>query len=279
MRDAFNGRKSAIAVLIGGALLFGMLPATTLAHEPPGQDRFMYALGQVELGGSYTAYNPTSGAYGKYQIIPSSWRAWAERYLGNAYAAQTPTNQEKVARAKIHDLYWWLGSWPVVAEWWLTGSADKYRSSWSSYARSYVDKIMAIYNGTTASRTSIKWYYYQETSKWITWKGEKWAPAPYPSYLGDNARWTNVAGHTAAFVFTGKAWTWHGPKGPTRGKAKVYVDGVYYRTVDAYASSFKARNVLLTINWPSSGRHVVTVAVVGTPGRPTIAIDAFAVVP
>ena len=48
----------------------------------------------VESHGDYTARNASSGAYGKYQIMPSSWRAWALRYLGNANAKQTPANQE-----------------------------------------------------------------------------------------------------------------------------------------------------------------------------------------
>src|SRR3712207_6933769 len=40
-----------------------------------------------------------SGAYGKYQIIPSSWKIWADRVLGDPYAAKTPENQELVARS------------------------------------------------------------------------------------------------------------------------------------------------------------------------------------
>ena len=34
---------------------------------------FMEALATVESGGRYTARNPTSGAYGRYQIMPSNW--------------------------------------------------------------------------------------------------------------------------------------------------------------------------------------------------------------
>ncbi len=279
MRDALSGRKSAMAVLIGGALLFGMLPATTLAHDPPGLNRFMYALGQVESGGSYTAYNPTSGAYGKYQIIPSSWRAWADRYLGNAYAAQTPTNQEFVARSKLHDLYWWLGSWPVVAEWWLTGSADPYRSQWSSYARSYVDKIMAIYGSTTTrTTTTTTKVYFQETHSAIAYTGS-WRNADHDQYLAKRALWINDAGATATFTFSGRSVAWYGPKGPTRGKAKVYVDGVYRRTQDLYASGYQARNLILSVSWAAPGKHTIRIEVVGTANRPTVAIDAFVVTP
>jgi hypothetical protein len=279
LRDAPRSRKTALAVLLGAAFVFTAQPTVTLAHDPPGIDRFLYALGQVESGGSYTAYNSSSGAYGKYQIMPSSWDAWALRYLGDADAPQTPTNQEKVARAKVHDLYWWLGSWPVVAEWWLTGSADYYRSQWSSYARAYVDKVMAIYKATaTTTSTTVKRVMYQETNAAFAYTGT-WQAAPYPDYQADNARWTNTAGHTATFTFTGRSAAWYGPKGPTRGKAKVFVDGVYRRTFDLYASSFDPTNVIFSISWAAAGKHTIRIEVVGTPGRPTVAIDAFGVIP
>ena len=53
---------------------------------PPGLAQFMTAIGRVESGGRYTARNARTGAYGKYQIIPSSWRGWARLYLHNANA-------------------------------------------------------------------------------------------------------------------------------------------------------------------------------------------------
>ena len=85
---------------------------------------------------------PISGAYGKYQIMPSNWPAWARQYLGNANAKPTPANQEKVAAGKMTSLYRWLGSWKRVAYWWLTGSSRT--TGWSSYAKRYVAKVMRI---------------------------------------------------------------------------------------------------------------------------------------
>src|SRR3954471_6959458 len=95
------------------ALVVSLIPATTVtAASPPGLERFLYALGEVESGGSYTARNATSGAYGKYQILPSNWAAWARLYLGSSTAPQTPANQETVAHRKVTALYNWLDSWP-----------------------------------------------------------------------------------------------------------------------------------------------------------------------
>lgn len=104
----------------------------------------MTGLACVESGGRYTARNPVSGSYGKYQIMPKIWRAWAGRYLGNPWADPTPRAQEYVARRRIADLYALHQRWSLVAHWWLTGNADSNRALWSSGATSYVDAVMAV---------------------------------------------------------------------------------------------------------------------------------------
>ena len=88
MRVLSGRLKAVLVATLATIVLVGVLgPATTLAANPPGLARFMYAMGQVESGGNYTARNPTSGAYGKYQIMPSNWPSWAARYLGNSERA------------------------------------------------------------------------------------------------------------------------------------------------------------------------------------------------
>ena len=57
---------------------------------------------------------------------------------------QTPANQEIVAHRKVTALYVWLDSWPAVAHWWLTGSAERNPALWSSFSRTYVSRVMAI---------------------------------------------------------------------------------------------------------------------------------------
>lgn len=108
------------------------------------QLRFMWAMGGQESGWDYFARNRSSGAYGKYQIMPFNWPAWAETYLGSREADQTPWNQEVVAYGKLRDLHGWLGSWRRVAHWWLTGSSERDERRWSSYARGYVENIMRL---------------------------------------------------------------------------------------------------------------------------------------
>jgi hypothetical protein len=277
LRDA---ARRPIVFAMGLALVVGAFaaarPAPTSAHDIPGMDRFMYALGQVESGGSYTAYNSSTGAYGKYQIIPSSWRAWADRVLGDPYAAKTPENQELVARSTIHDAWHRLESWPRVAYWWLTGSTTS-SAYWSDYARSYVNKVMTIYNGTSTTQavgTTYSWY--QQTYQYVSWTGA-WHTYASSLYGGGSVRWSDDAGATMTFPFVGKSVSLSAPKGPTRGKAWIYVDGTYVQTIDLYASSFKAINTVFTKTWSSSAKHRLTVKVVGTAGRPIVGVDQFKV--
>jgi hypothetical protein len=63
--------------------------------------------------------------------------------------------------------------------------------------------------------------------------------------------------------------------GPTRGKAKVYIDGTLVTTVDTRAASFRPTRVLFQRTWKSIGWHTISLVTSGTAGRPTVALDAF----
>jgi hypothetical protein len=119
-------------------------PARAGAPSRAEQLAFMWAMAGQESGWDYYARNPSSGAFGKYQIMPFNWPNWAALHLGDRWADQTPANQERVAYGKLRALYGWLGSWRRVAYWWLTGSTERNERRWSSYARGYVDNIMGL---------------------------------------------------------------------------------------------------------------------------------------
>jgi len=277
-----SGRRSAVlvAALAAIVILTASGSVAFAAKAPPGLAKFMNAVGRIESGGNYTARNRSSGAYGKYQIMPSNWPAWARQYLGNASARQTPANQEKVAAGKMTSLYRWLGSWRRVAYWWLTGSSRT--SGWSSYARSYVAKVMRYYAAaggrvTTPNVKSEARRTSNERSSAIAYTGT-WRRAKHGGYGGGAVAYATTAGASATFTFTGTKVTWNGPTGPTRGKAKVYVDGNYVKTVNLYRRSFDARATLFRTSWKTAREHTLKIVVVGTKGRPMVAIDDFVVV-
>ena len=283
MRVSRGRLSAAVVAILSATLLLALIgPAVTAAKGPPGLSRFMWAMGEVESGGRYTARNPVSGAYGKYQILPSNWPAWARQYLGNSRAKPTPANQEKVAAGKFTSLYRSLDSWRRVAYWWLTGS--KRTTGWSSYAKRYVNKVMRLYakaGGKTsqpAAAPNAEVKRYSETSGLVAYSG-RWRTARHHGYAGDKVRYATKAGATATITFTGRKISWFGPLGPTRGKAKVYVDGKFVKTVDLRRGSFDARAVLFRRTFATAGKHTLTIEVVGTRGRPMVAIDGFTVVP
>ncbi len=252
-------------------------PATTLATDPPQLDRFMKAVGQVESHGNHTARNVRTGAYGRYQILPDNWRAWARRYLGNANAQPTPANQERVARAKMASLYRWLGSWQRVSYWWLTGSSQT--STWSRAASQYVERVMAVFGGSEAGEPPEDMArHYSEGSSAITYAGS-WRGARYSAYAGGSVRYATSAGDTAAITFTGSRIAWYGPLGPTRGKARIIIDGVAEETIDLTRPSFRPRALLYSQSWTTAGRHSLVIEVLATRGHKLVAIDELVVSP
>jgi len=278
-----SGRRSAVFVALLAAILIisttGSAPVVVAAKAPPGLSRFMYAIGEVESGGNYSARNASSGAYGKYQIMPSNWPSWARQYLGNANAKQTPANQEKVAAGKMTSLYRWLGSWRRVAYWWLTGSSRTY--GWSSYATRYVNRVMKLYQqgggrDQPSAKSNVK--VANERSKAIDYSGT-WRRARHDGYGGDAVAYATSRGASATFSFTGRAVAWNGPRGKTRGQAKVYIDGRYIKTVNLYRTAFDARARLFRFAWSKPGKHTIKIVVAGTAGHPMVAVDDFTVLP
>jgi hypothetical protein len=266
-----------VAALVAAVTLLAA-PGPTTAHGPPGIERFMRALAAVESHGRYEAVNATSGAYGRYQILPTNWTRWAGQYLGDRDAPPTPDNQERVTRAKLTVLYDWLGSWDLVAHWWLTGSPKTDPTTFSPFAARYVARVMALYDGSVAlgygpaddGRTVL-----QESEAGVIYGGG-WSRAQHGGYAGDTVAYSEVVGASATFAFSGRSVVWIGPMGPTRGRAAVFVDGELAKTVDLRAGGFRARNALFTASWPEAGDHVLRIEVVGEPGRP-VAIDEFRV--
>lgn len=281
------GRRRAVAVaLIAAALLASIIPAVAnSATTPPDLDRFLTALGKVESGGRYTAHNRSSGAYGKYQILPSSWAGWAAAYLGSSRASQTPSNQEVVARRKVSALYTWLDSWPSVAHWWLTGSGERNAARWSTFSRSYVDRVMTAMGSpgsvtsspasVVAANASIKAGdgRVADNAAAVTYEGA-WSTARYAAYSAGQVRYATRTGAAATLTFSGTGIAWIGPVGPTRGTARVYIDGAAVATVDLRQSTFAARKVVFA-RALTAGQHTIRI-VVTSSGRP-VAIDEFIV--
>jgi len=109
----------------------------------------------------------------------------------------------------------------------------------------------------------------------LTYRGE-WDQVPLAGASAGGVRYSSDAGARVRFAFTGRAVAWVAPTGPTRGRARVYLDGTYWRTVDLYSVSSSARRLVFLHRWPVSGSHVLEIRVSATAGRPRVDVDAFA---
>ncbi len=119
---------------------------------------------------------------------------------------------------------------------------------------------------------------YSEHSHAIVYRGA-WSDASSSGYAGGHVSWSRTSGSSATFTFNGSFVSWIGPKGPTRGIARVLVDGRAVARVDLGQSSFVARAVLFTHSFRTAGRHTLKIEVLATPGRPYVAIDELRIKP
>ena len=122
--------------------------------------------------------------------------------------------------------------------------------------------------------TNYKVTTYQENSASVDWNGH-WTRVSYRSYSGGRVRSTDQRGAGATVTFKGTGFAWVGPVGPTRGEAKIYIDGAYVKTVDMYASRYVASTVVFQQLFSGYGTHTFQMVSLATNGHPTVAVDKF----
>lgn len=115
---------------------------------------------------------------------------------------------------------------------------------------------------------------YSEASALVRYAGT-WSRVSASGYLGGAVRTSSRSGAKASVTFTGRSFAWVATTSPTRGKARVYVNGTLLRTVDLYARTVRHRQVVFTMTWTTSVARTVEIRVLGTAGRPRVDIDAI----
>ena len=95
--------------------------------------------------------------------------------------------------------------------------------------------------------------------------------------LGGKGAFSTRAGAWMRHTFTGQAIALVGPRGPTRGRAEVWLDGALVTTVNAYAKTSGSRWLLSATAVDPAANHTIEVRVLGTAGRPRFDVDAFLV--
>lgn len=116
----------------------------------------------------------------------------------------------------------------------------------------------------------------QQSSTAVRYSGS-WYAASSTAFSGGSVKWAKAAGTSASYTFTGRGVALVTTRAPSRGRVKVYVDGVYAATVDLYRVSTQYRALAWARTWTSSRTHTLRLVVVGTAGRPRVDLDALAV--
>jgi hypothetical protein len=137
--------------------------------------------------------------------------------------------------------------------------------------RDWAGNIGAWVAGTTMRLATL-----EQTSPSISYSGT-WRTNTGSAYSGGSVRYASTAGRSASYTFTGRGIAFVSARGPTRGSAKVYIDGVLAATVSLYSSATTYRYVAFQRAWGSSGRHTIKVVVSGTSGHPRVDLDVFEV--
>jgi N-acetylmuramoyl-L-alanine amidase/Bacterial Ig-like domain len=168
------------------------------------------------------------------------------------------------------------GTFSVIATGVHTTSVSTSLSSGHSYryeVRAH-DKAGNV-SGWSAGVT-VKPSLVQQTSSSVTYHGT-WTTTTSTVYSGGSDRYATAAGSSASISTSTRGVAFVTTRGPSRGQARVYVDGVLKATVDLNAASTQYRYVAYVASWSSLGTHRLTVIVVGTAGHPRVDLDAFEV--
>ena len=116
------------------------------------------------------------------------------------------------------------------------------------------------------------------TGTWVADADDAWSGTSANFGSGFTMR-SAVAGSRATFTFTGISVTWIGTRGPDRGIARVYLDGVLAAELDTYATPKQLLVPLYSRQGLTPGSHTLAIEVMGLKNPAStntlVFIDAF----
>lgn len=157
------------------------------------------------------------------------------------------------------------------------GDVEDTTVGWSIHATDCTGNSGAVRvysNPVVVQQDGYSWAYdYGTVASRGTWKTVTCACASGGTMTMTTARNASIS-YTDTYAENGEHMAIVMAKGPARGSAAIYVDGVRRRTVDTYAPANTNRVVVFEQAMPA-GRHVVKVVNLATAGHPRIDVDAF----
>jgi hypothetical protein len=99
----------------------------------------------------------------------------------------------------------------------------------------------------------------EDDSTTIQYSGT-WSTATSSAFSGGTATYSTQAGAYALWTLDGYSGAWVARKGPDRGSANVYVDGLFVTTISLYSSTYVTTPIVFAV---------------GTAGHPRVDVDGF----
>ena len=115
---------------------------------------------------------------------------------------------------------------------------------------------------------------YSEASRAIRYSGS-WPRQISTTYFGGAARYARIRSASATLTFTGNQVAWLSRRGPTSGRARVYLDGRLVTTINLYSSTTRIKQVVFTRTYTTVRTHKLKIVVVGTLGHSRVTVDGF----
>jgi outer membrane biosynthesis protein TonB len=140
----------------------------------------------------------------------------------------------------------------------------------TSAASRSADRLITAWSGSYQTRV------FQESTVLAKYVGT-WNRQQGDQFMGSYAAISTQADAAVDFSFTGSGVSWIGPEGPNQGKARVYVDGRYVRTVDTYSRNPRPRESLFTALFSDVTDHTLSIHVLASTAGRVVTVDAFAV--
>jgi hypothetical protein len=130
---------------------------------------------------------------------------------------------------------------------------------------------------TSAPGTAMTVVPFDDASPGVAYTGT-WIVLSAPDRYFEAVHVSGITDSTVTFSATGTAITIVGDRGPDTGEFQIAYDGgPWSPPIDSHAPALQVRQVLDTHTFTgAASAHTVKLRVVGTSGRPNVAVDAFA---
>jgi len=228
-----------------------------------------YYKGVADADQASPYYRWSAGAYSA-QFVADKMRALdVARGGGLDYSAASPAVITAIATERA-DSGW---THHVTLTW---SNGKKYRITGNTLQsalgmRSSKYGVTRTYPTVTTSRS-------QERDARLAWYGQ-WKKLTSTSVSNGALYYSAMANASLTAEFSGTGVAWIAKKGPTYGKAAVYLDGKLVKTVDLYSAASKYRQTAYSTTSLAPGKHKLVVKVLGSRRAAsrgnTIAVDAI----